>query len=114
MDTQGQGAKISITDFQKLDIRIGTIIAAERAPNSDKLLRIEFDFGEFKRQVLSAIAPQYSPEELIGKQMPVLVNLEPRKMRGLESHGMILAIDVGEDCMLLHPNRETPKGSKVT
>jgi methionine--tRNA ligase beta chain len=106
--------KVSISDFQKLDIRIGKIVSANPIPHTDKLLLLEFDFGEFKRQVVSAIAHQYNPSVLIGKQMPVLINLEPKKIMGFESQGMIIAIDVGEDCALLHPDKETPNGSKVT
>jgi methionine--tRNA ligase beta chain len=106
--------QISISDFQKLDIRIGKVVSANRVQNTEKLLILEFDFGEFKRQIVSAIAHQYDPDDLIGKQMPVLVNLEPKRIRGFESQGMILAIDVGEDCALLHPNKEIPDGSKVT
>ncbi|VVC00733.1 Methionine--tRNA ligase [uncultured archaeon] len=112
--TAPQKAKVKLEDFLKLEIRVGKIIVAERVQGSDKLLRLEFDFGNEKRQILAGIAQNYTPESLVGKQMPVIVNLEPRKMRGLESQGMILAIDAANDCALLHPNKEVPNGSRVT
>jgi methionyl-tRNA synthetase len=80
----------SFDEFNKMDIRIGTIIAAEKMPKSDKLLKLQIDTGIDQRTVLSGIAKYYSPEEVIGKQVTILVNLAPRKMMGIESNGMIL------------------------
>ena len=111
---ESMASKVKIDDFIKLEIRIGKIVLAEKVPNSDKLLRLEFDFGTEKRQILAVIAQNYAPESLVGKQMPVIMNLETRKMKGLESQGMILAIDVANDCALLHPNKEVPNGSRVS
>jgi methionine--tRNA ligase beta chain len=113
---------ISFGDFQKLDIRIGKIIGAERAEGADKLLKMQVDFGadedgnEIKRQIVASIAEFYSPEDLKGKECPFLFNLEPKAFRGHESQGMILAIDQEgdrSDCVLLHPNKETKPGAKV-
>ncbi|MDP3982072.1 MAG: methionine--tRNA ligase subunit beta [bacterium] len=105
---------ISFKDFKKLDIRIGKIITAERIPNSDKLLRLVFDLGTEQRQVLAGIAEFVTdPAELVGKEMPVVVNLEPRVMRGLESQGMILAADDEGHPVLLRPEKEVPPGSVV-
>jgi methionyl-tRNA synthetase len=87
---------ISIDDFIKIDLRVGQIVVAERIPKADKLLRLEVDLGYEKRQILSGIAEFYTPEELIGKRIAIIANLAPRKMRGLESHGMLLAAS-GED-----------------
>jgi len=83
---------ITIDDFAKLDLRVAQIILAERIPKADKLLRLEVDLGPLgRRQILSGIAEFYTPEELLGRRIVVIANLAPRKMRGLESHGMLLA-----------------------
>src|SRR6266702_1188057 len=87
---------ISIDDFAKIDLRVAQIVVAERIPKADKLLRLEVDLGTERRQILSGIAEFYTPEELIGKRIAIIANLAPRKMRGLESHGMLLASS-GED-----------------
>ena len=89
--------QIVIDDFVKIDLRVAQIIVAERIPKADKLLRLEVDLGYEKRQILSGIAEWYQPEELIGKKIVVIANLAPRKMRGLESHGMLLAASHGDD-----------------
>lgn len=104
---------ITFQDFQKLDIRIGKIIEAEKAEGTDKLMKMQVDFGSEKRQIVAGIAEFYKPKELVGKDCPFLFNLEPKNFRGHESHGMILAIDIEGDCVLLHPNKEVPPGSKV-
>ena len=88
--------QIAINDFVKIDLRVAKIIVAERIPKADKLLRLEVDLGYEKRQILSGIAEWYTPEELIGRNIVVIANLAPRKMRGLESHGMLLAASNGE------------------
>jgi len=92
-------ASISIDDFAKIELRVAQIVVAERIPKADKLLRLEVDLGpDFpKRQILSGIAEHYTPEELIGRRIVVITNLAPRKMRGLESHGMLLAASDGEN-----------------
>ena len=82
---------ITIDDFAKIDLRVAQIVVAERIPKADKLLRLEVDLGTERRQILSGIAEFYTPEELIGKRIAIIANLAPRKMRGLESHGMLLA-----------------------
>jgi methionyl-tRNA synthetase len=89
--------QIAIDDFVKVDLRVAQVVVAERIPKADKLLRLEVDLGYEKRQILSGIAEWYTPEELIGKRIVVIANLAPRKMRGLESHGMLLAASNGED-----------------
>ncbi|MEI6532524.1 MAG: tryptophan--tRNA ligase [Candidatus Roizmanbacteria bacterium] len=106
--------EITIEDYAKLNIKMGTIITAEKVQKADKLLRLEFDFGDEKRQVLTAMAMYYTPEELVGKTIPVLVNLEPRQMRGLESQGMLIATD-GEDGkpVFLIPEKAVKNGTKV-
>ncbi len=89
--------QIAIDDFVKIDLRVAKIIVAERIPKADKLLRLEVDLGYEKRQILSGIAEWYTPEELIGRRIVIIANLAPRKMRGLESHGMLLAASHGEN-----------------
>jgi methionyl-tRNA synthetase len=89
--------QIAIDDFMKIDLRVAQILVAERIPKADKLLRLEVDLGTEKRQILSGIAEWYTPEELIGRRIVVIANLAPRKMRGLESHGMLLAASHGEN-----------------
>jgi methionine--tRNA ligase beta chain len=105
---------ITIDDFAKLDIRIGKVLSAERVPEADKLLKLVFDFGEEQRQVMAGIAEHIEdPDTLVGKEMPVVVNLEPRKLRGYESHGMILAASDDGCPTLLHPAQEVAPGSSV-
>jgi methionyl-tRNA synthetase len=89
--------QIAIDDFVKVDLRVAQIVVAERIPKADKLLRLEVDLGYEKRQILSGIAEWYTPEELVGRRIVVIANLAPRKMRGLESHGMLLAASNGEN-----------------
>ncbi len=89
--------QIAIDDFIKVELRVARILVAERIPKADKLLRLEVDLGYERRQILSGIAQWYTPEELIGRRIAVVANLAPRKMRGLESHGMLLAASTGHD-----------------
>jgi len=83
--------KISIDDFAKIELRVGVVKVAERVPKADKLLRLEVDIGTEVRQVLAGIAEAYAPEALIGRKVVIVANLAPRKLRGLESNGMIVA-----------------------
>jgi methionyl-tRNA synthetase len=88
---------IEIDDFTKVELRVGEILVAERVPKSDKLLRFEIDLGEEKpRQILAGLAEYYEPEKLIGRKVVVVANLKPRKMRGLESQGMVCAASLSE------------------
>ncbi len=104
---------VDISDFKKLEIKIGTVIESEAVPDTDKLIKLTIDFGEEKRTVLTAIREYFDPEYFIGKQIPVLTNLEPKVFRGVESQGMILAADNNGVPVLLHPEKEIPSGSKV-
>lgn len=104
---------ITFTDFKKLDIRVGKIISAEKVEDADKLIKLEVDLGTEKRQIIAGIADSYSPDELVDKQIPILMNLEPKKIRGLESQGMILAADVNGKPILLHPDKNVPAGSSI-
>jgi len=104
---------IDIEEFKRLDIKIGKILKAEKIKGSDKLLRLEVDVGNEIRQLVAGIAEVYRPEDVVGKLVPVLVNLKPAKIRGVESQGMILAADVDGKPVLLHPEKDVPPGSKV-
>jgi methionyl-tRNA synthetase len=107
-------AEITFDDFQGMDIRIGTILEASKVPKSDKLLQFTVDTGLDKRTIVSGVAEYFQPEELIGKQVPVLVNLKPRKIRGVLSQGMILfAEDAAETLHLLNPPHMIDAGSSV-
>lgn len=105
---------ITLADFQKLEIKIGKVLAVEKIPEADKLLKLIFDLGSEKRQVLAGIA-EFFPDlsVLIGKSMPLLVNIEPRKFRGYESQGMIIAVDVNGRPVFLLPEEEVPPGSPI-
>ncbi len=110
------GSTITITfeDFQKLDIRMGKIVQAERVPGTDKLLKLMVELGDETRQLVAGIAESYAPEDVVGKMIPVLVNLEPRTIRGIESQGMILCPSDREGRpVLLLPERDVPPGAKV-
>jgi methionyl-tRNA synthetase len=106
--------EISYDDFAKLDIRIGTVLAAERVPETDKLIKCTIDFGEFgERTIVSGIAEWKTPEELVGKQLPYIVNLAPRVLKGVESQGMLLAASDESGVALLHPERGVAPGTKL-
>lgn len=105
---------ISIDDFSKAEIKIGTVLSAEAVPESDKLLRLEVDLGEeTPRQIISGIALYVAPQDIVGRQFPFITNLEPRVIRGLVSNGMILAVGEGETFALLSPTRPVSPGSRI-
>ena len=92
---------ITIDDFAKVELRVAQILVAERVPKADKLLRLEIDLGYEKRQILAGIAQHYEPEKLIGRKIVIVANLAPRKMRGLESNGMLLAASLEDGAPVL-------------
>ena len=107
---------ISIDDFKKIELAVGKILTAEKVPETDKLLRLTVDFSEeTPRQIVSGISTYFPDEsELIGKKCMFVTNLEPRKIKGLESNGMILALSTDEgDFSLLEPNDKIPVGTKA-
>lgn len=105
---------VSFNDFKKLEIKIGKVISAEKIDGADKLVKMVFDFGIEQRQIVAGIAEYFSDVSvLIGKEMPVLTNLEPKNLKGHESNGMILAADDSGKPVLLNPEREVPPGSIV-
>ncbi len=108
---------ISIDDFAKIDIRIGTVVATERVPETDKLIKCTINFGDSEtgglgiRTIVSGIAHYRSAEELVGKQLPYIVNLEPRIIKGIESQGMLFAVGEGENFALLCPDKLVAPGT---
>jgi len=106
--------EISIEEFERLDIRVGKVLKAERVPCSRKLIRLEVDLGEKGlRQLVAGIAGYYEPEELVGMNIVVLANLKPKKIMGIESRGMLLAADIGGRPVLLTVAEDVPPGTKV-
>ncbi len=106
---------IQYDDFAKMDFRVGTITAAEKIEKADKLLKLEIDLGFEKRTIVSGIALHFNPEAIVGKQVVVVANLAPRKMRGIESNGMILmAEDADGKLKFINPDEETDNGSQVS
>lgn len=106
-------SEVSIEEFRKMDFRVGKIVSAQKIEGSKKLMKLVVDIGSEKRQIVAGIAESYSPEELIGKLVVVLANLKPAKLMGVESRGMILAVDVEGKPILLTPEREVKPGEKV-
>ena len=109
---------ISYDDFARLDIRIGTVVAAEHVSGTDKLIKCTVDFGDppaggGERTIVSGIAEWKKPEELVGRQFPYVVNLAPRTLRGVESQGMLLAASDEHGVALLDPERVVPAGTRL-
>jgi methionyl-tRNA synthetase len=106
---------IGIDDFLKVDLRVAQVKFAEKVKGADKLLRIEVDLGYEQRQIVAGIAKAYDPEKLIGRKIVIVANLQPRKLRGLESQGMLLAASFGEDGtpVLASFLEDVPIGSKL-
>eukprot|EP00389_Voromonas_pontica_P006128 GDKH01009191.1.p1 GENE.GDKH01009191.1~~GDKH01009191.1.p1 ORF type:complete len:125 (+),score=15.92 GDKH01009191.1:43-375(+) len=105
---------ITFDDFTKMDIRTGTILTAEKHPDADKLLKMTVDTGIDVRTIVSGIAEHYAPEEVIGKQVSVLINLAPRKIRGIVSQGMILMAEDNEgNLAFVSPERAVDNGGEV-
>jgi methionyl-tRNA synthetase len=113
---EGVATMIGIEDFVKVELRVGEILTAERVPKSDKLLRFTIDLGESQpRQILAGIAEHYEPEKLVGRKIIVVSNLKPRKLRGFESQGMVLAASVGEEGkpVLATFTEDVPNGTRL-
>jgi methionyl-tRNA synthetase len=106
---------ITIEEFQKIELRVATILSAERVPGTEKLLKLQIDLGSERRQLVAGIAKHYTPEELIGKQIVVVTNLQPAVIRGIESQGMLLAAstDDSSQLALVTLQRPVPNGCRV-
>jgi methionyl-tRNA synthetase len=109
-----KSAEITIEDFAKVDMRVATILKAEKHPNADKLLVLQVDLGTEKRQIVSGIADFRDPAELAGKQIVVVANLKPAKFRGMKSEAMIMAVgDDKESFAILMPEKPAEAGTRV-
>ena len=105
---------INFDDFMKLDIRVGKVTACQKVPKADKLLRLDIDDGLGGRTIVSGIAKFYAPDDLIGKEVCFIANLEPRKLKGIESQGMILSAENADgSIVVIGPQGEVVAGAKV-
>jgi methionyl-tRNA synthetase len=104
----------TIGEFQKLELRVATVVAAEPHPNADRLLVLGIDLGGERRQIVAGIRASYDPGSLVGRQIVVVANLEPAKLRGVESQGMLLAARDGDRVVLLGPDSPVAAGSVVS
>jgi len=104
---------IDFNEFKKIDLKIAKVIEAEEIEGSDKLLKLQVDLGEEKRQIVAGIAQFYNPNDLIGKEIVVVVNLEPRMLMGIESQGMLLAADDNGQPVILSPDKDVPPGAEI-
>ena len=105
---------VNFDDFKKLDLRIAKILKAEKIEGSNKLLKFQIDIGDEEKQLVAGLAKHYNPEDLVGREIVVVVNLEPKKLMGVESQGMLLAASKDNDIVLLQPDREIEPGSKIS
>jgi methionyl-tRNA synthetase len=112
--TAASKSEIQYDDFAKIDLRVGTILSAEKVAKADKLLKLQVDMGTEQRTIVSGIAMHFKPEEIVGKQVTVVANLAPRKMRGIESQGMILMAENKEGKLIfVSPLEHADTGSEV-
>lgn len=109
---------VTFDEFSRLDIRVAKVLEASDHPNADKLICIGIDIGGERRQIVASLKGHYTAESLVGKSIVVITNLAPRKMRGVESQGMLLAASFGEDddrqVVVIVPDKDTPAGSGVS
>lgn len=106
-------ADIDIDQFAAVELRIGTVVAAEPHPNADRLLVLRVDLGGEERQIVAGIRAYYEPAVLVGRQVVVVANLKPAKLRGVESQGMLLAASSEDQLAIVRPDRLVPAGSVV-
>lgn len=104
---------IPYDDFAKLDLRVAKVLAAREHPNANKLLLLQIQVGEVEKQIVAGIRGHYVPEELVGRQIVIVNNLEPAVIRGEESNGMLLAASDGEAVVLVRPDRDCAAGSRI-
>lgn len=105
---------VSIDDFRALDLRIGTVTSAEPHPNADRLMVLKVDLGSEERQLVAGIRGHYTAEEITGRQLVVVANLKPARLRGIESQGMILAASTDDQLVILAPEQRIAAGAKVS
>lgn len=105
---------ITIDEFRRMDLRVGTVKSVEPHPNADKLLVLRVDLGTEERQVVAGIRGQYEPAGLVGRQIVVVANLETAKLRGIESQGMLLAASDGNRIVILTTEKPVTPGAKIS
>jgi methionine--tRNA ligase beta chain len=105
---------VNIEEFRRIELKVATIKKVEPHPNADRLLVLQVDLGSEERQIVAGIKGHYTPEELMDKQIVVVANLEPVKLRGLESQGMLLAASDGNRIVILTPEKDMQPGAKVS
>lgn len=105
--------QITIDDFCKVELRVGKVLECEKVEDADKLLKSRIQIGDEVRTIVSGIAKFYTPEEMVGKNVVVVANLQPRKMRGIVSEGMILCASNGDELKVVSPEGEIASGSEV-
>lgn len=104
---------IPFDDFKKMELRVASILAAERVEGSEKLLKLRVSLGGEERQIIAGIGKKYAPDALVGRQIAIVANLEPRMLMGLESQGMLLAADSPDGPVLLRPDHEIESGTLI-
>jgi len=104
---------ITIDRFREMELKVGTVTAAEPHPNADRLVVLRVDLGSEQRQIVAGIRAHYAPESLVGRQIIVVANLEPAMLRGVESQGMLLAASSGDRVVLMRPDEPVAPGSIV-
>ena len=115
-DTRGAtttSPRISLAEFQKIDLRVAEVLAAEKVPKSKKLLKLTVKVGEETRTLVAGIAEHYAPEAVVGRKVVIVANLEPATLMGIESNGMVLAASHESTVALLTLDKDVPSGSKV-
>lgn len=104
---------VTIDEFQKVELRVGTVMAAAPHPNADRLLVLQVRVGDEDRQIVAGIRAHYAPADLVGRQVVVVANLAPAKLRGVESRGMLLAASADDRVVFVTPERPVPSGATV-
>ena len=105
--------RISIGRFMETQLRVALVLEAERVEGTDKLMKLQLDLGSERRQIVAGIAQAYEPDELVGKRIVIVANLEPARIRGVESQGMLLAADLDGKPIVATFDREVPPGTRV-
>ncbi|MEW5995321.1 MAG: methionine--tRNA ligase subunit beta, partial [Candidatus Zixiibacteriota bacterium] len=108
------GVLLDIKDFARVDLRVAEVLQAEQVSGADKLLKLQIDVGDEKRQIVAGIGGHYAAETLVGRKIIVVANLKPTRIRGIESNGMLLAATAGKKLVLLTPDGDLPAGAKVS
>ena len=112
-ETQGEGPRITIEEFSRMDLRVAEVVAAEKVEKAKRLLKLTIKVGAEVRTLVAGIAEHYAPADLVGKKVVVVANLEPATLMGIESDGMILAASEGNDLALVVLDRDLPPGAKI-